>query len=114
MEKRGIIEMVVLMALLTLLILPGLMYIDILAHEAYHYLKHRDYAKEICLDVNSESLAHVTLLFPSGETIDKETLEREERKADKVGKVASVIYLVNAIIIINWIFLITVRRIAEK
>ena|SRR3989344_942634 len=114
MEKRVIIEFSVLFFLMLLMIIPGMMFVDVLAHEFYHFSRHKDVTEEICLDVNKPYQGHVSLSLPT-KRIDlkytNDAINEEERKANKFGKIASIFYLVNIIVVFNWIFLIMWRKI---
>lgn len=114
---KNILELVVFSFLLALLIAPGLFYVDVLAHEFYHYLKHQDVAEEICIDINKPYWGHVKISFNDREELlkyESEQLNEEERNANIFGHIASAIYLVNALIVVNWMLLLLVRRQKEK
>jgi len=112
-----IFELVIFSSLLTLLIAPGLFYTDVIAHEFYHYIKHQDITEEICIDVNKPYWGHVKVDFGDQEELLKyetEQLTEEERKANIFGHIASVIYLLNAVAVVNWMLILIVKRQREK
>lgn len=114
---KGIFELVVFSFLLTLLIAPGLLYTDVMAHEFYHYAKHQDIAEEICLDMNKPYWGHVKISFNDEEELlkyESEQLNEEEKKANLFGHVASGIYLINSLVVVNWILMLISRRRREK
>ena len=110
---KKILELVVFSILLTLLVAPGLFYTDVMAHEFYHYLMHQDVAEEICIDINKPYWGHVKIMFNDQEELlkyESEQLNEEERKANIFGHIASGIYLINALIVVNWMILLIVRK----
>jgi len=114
---KRVFELVVFSFLLAILITPGLFYKDVVAHEFYHYLRHQDVAEEICIDINKPYWGHVKISFENEEELLKyeaEELNEEERKANMFGHVASVMYLINALIVVNWMLMLVVKRQREK
>ena len=112
-KVKKILELVIFSFLLTLLVAPGLFYTDVMAHEFYHYLMHQDVAEEICIDINKPYWGHVKIMFNDQEELLKyeaEQLNEEERKANIFGHIASGIYLINALIVVNWMILLIVRK----
>lgn len=116
-ELKHVIELVVFSFLLAILIAPGLFYTNVIAHEFYHYAKHQDVAEEICIDINKPYWGHVEIGFDNQKELLKyevQELDEEEKNADIFGRVASVMYLVNALIVVNWMLLLIVRKQKKK
>lgn len=116
-KLKNIFELIVFSFLLALLIAPGLFYTDVIAHEFYHYLKHQDVAEELCIDVNKPYWGHVKITFDNEEELlkyESEQLNKEERNANLFGHIASAMYLVNALIVVNWMLMLMIRRQREK
>jgi len=108
-----IFELVVFSFLLTLLIAPGLFYTDVMAHEFYHYAQHKGISEEICIDINKPYLGHVKIAFEDKEELleyEQEELGREEKRAEIFGHFASALYLVNALIVVNWMLKLTISK----
>lgn len=107
------IELVVLSLLLAIVITPGLFYTDIMAHEFYHYVSNKEISEEICLDLNKPYSGHVKVTFNNEEELlkyESEGLNEEEKKAEIAGHIAAFIYLINAVVVVNWILMLIVRK----
>lgn len=116
-EFKRIFEFVVFSFLLAFVIAPGLFYTDVMAHEFYHYLQHQDVTEEICIDVNKPYWGHVRINFENSEELlqyNAEQLNDEERKANIFGRIVSIMYLINALVVVHWILLLMIRRQKEK
>lgn len=114
---KKVFELTAFSFLLAILIAPGLFYTDVLAHEFYHYAKHQDVAEEICVDINKPYWGHVKISFENQEELlkyESESMNKEEKNADLFGHIASALYLVNALIVVNWMLMLVVRRQKEK
>lgn len=114
---KRVFELTVFSFLLAILVAPGLFYTDVIAHEFYHYAKHQDVAEEICIDVNKPYWGHVKISFEDQEELlkyESELMNKEEKNANLFGHIASVLYLVNALVVVNWILTLIVRRQKEK
>lgn len=114
---KRVFELVVFSFLLSLVIFPGLFYTDVVSHEFYHYIQHQGIVEEICLDINKPYWGHVKVSFESEEEMLKynaEQMSREERNANIFGHVASTMYLINALIVVNWMLMLLVKRQKEK
>lgn len=114
---KKIFELVVLSFLLAILISPGLFYTDVIAHEFYHYAKHQDVAEEICIDINKPYWGHVKIEFENQEELlkyESGSLDEEEKNANLFGHIASALYLVNALIVVNWMLILLVKRQKER
>ncbi|MBM3200694.1 hypothetical protein FJZ53_07170 [Candidatus Woesearchaeota archaeon] len=116
-EKRkrvkDLFELSVFSLLLALLIAPGLFYTDIMAHELYHYAKNKEITEEICIDINKPYWGHVKVGFEDEQALLKyrsEEMNKEERNANIFGHIASAIYLINALIVVNWMLMLVVRK----
>ena len=113
-QAKKIGELTIFSFLLALLIAPGLFYTDIMAHEFYHYASHKNISEEICLDLNKPYSAHVKIIFDDAEELLKyeaEELDAEERRANIVGHTAAFFYLINAMVVVNWMLLLIIRSI---
>ncbi|MBU4502525.1 MAG: hypothetical protein KKA79_08055 [Nanoarchaeota archaeon] len=111
------IELVVLSFLLSILIAPGLFFTDIMAHEFYHYAMHTEISEEICLDINKPYSGHVKIIFNNEEELlkyESEGLNEEEKMANIVGHGAAFLYLINAMVVVNWILMLIVRKQKER
>ena len=116
-KLKRIFELSVFSLLLALLIAPGLFYTDVIAHEFYHYIKHQDVAEEICIDINKPYWGHVKITFEDEEQLlkyESEQLDKEEKNANLFGHIASAMYLINALIVVNWMLMLMIRRQREK
>jgi len=114
---KKVFELTVFSFLLAILIAPGLFYTDVMAHEFYHYAKHQGVTEEICIDVNKPYWGHVKISFEDQEELlkyESELMNEEEKNANLFGHAASVLYLVNALVVVNWILTLIVRRQKEK
>ncbi len=120
-EKRiwikKVLELVVFSFLLSLLIIPGLFYTDVLAHEFFHYVSNKGIAEEICIDINKPYLGHVKVGFNE----QKELLEykwnemdKEEKRANLFGHIVAGLYLINALVVVNWMLNLVVKRQGDK
>ena len=109
---RCAIELTAFSFLLALLISPGIFYTNIIAHELYHYAKHQDIAEEICIDINKPYLGHVKVVFENEEDrleYMSGHMDKEERNAQLFGHAASAMYIINAIVVVNWMLILIVR-----
>lgn len=120
-EKRSrlkkVLELTVFSFLLAMLVAPGLFYTDVIAHEFYHYAKHQNTAEEICVDINKPYWGHVKISFENQDELlkyESENMTEEEKNADLFGHIASAMYLVNALVVVNWMLTLIVRRQKEK
>ncbi len=104
------LEIVVLGIVLFLMILPGIQYIEILAHEGYHASQHSDFTRQICLDFNYPYQAHTVIHLPENVEFDKTAFEKEEETAQRVGRIASILYLVISLAIIIWVLTLIERH----
>lgn len=114
---KNALELVVFSFLLALLIAPGLFYTDVIAHEFYHYLRHQDTAEEVCVDVNKPYWGHTKISFENEEELlkyESGQMNEEEKNANIFGHGVSVIYLVNALAVVNWMLMLIVRRQKER
>ena len=115
-RKRFTLCMVVSAVLLALVIVPGILAVNILAHEMYHMFSLQTVARSVCVDVNSKPyVAHVDLVFPNS-TDMRAYLERQqdgqEDRASFVGNMASVLYVVFSlfvIFILSWVLTVSVN-----
>ncbi len=115
-KRRWVFSAIGVLALLVLVLLPGIMSVQILAHEFYHVLNHREAAKSFCVDVNNPPyLAHVEVMFPN-ETSMRTYMELdsdgEERLAWRFGHFVSCVYIffsLLAIFGIIWLVTVTVK-----
>jgi len=91
--------------------MPGLIFIDTLAHEYYHYINHKEIVEEFCIDFNTDTDGHISLRLPENSTMKffPEEIEKEEKIASLVGRSAAVLYLVNAILVLILLFHILTR-----
>lgn len=110
------IETLFLSILLAILILPGMYLVNLYAHESYHAYKHSAYSEKICIDFgeNTTFAAHTVVVFPNDTLKDytKEMQKKEEKNANRVGKIVAIIYLVIFVLIIAW--LLSLARRYEK
>ncbi len=114
---KKVLELVAFSFLLAILIAPGLFYTDVVAHEFYHYAKHQDVAEEICVDINKPYWGHVKISFENQEELlkyESESMNEEEKNADIFGHIASALYLINALVVVNWMLMLIVRRQRER
>jgi hypothetical protein len=114
---KKVFELTAFSFLLAILIAPGLFYTDVVAHEFYHYAKHQDIAEEICIDINKPYGGHVKISFENQEELlkyESERMDKEEKNADLFGHITSALYLVNALVVVNWMLMLVVRRQKEK
>jgi len=117
LKFKQIFELIVFSFLLTILIVPGLFYTDVIAHEFYHYAMHQDITEEICIDINKPYWGHVKVTFENEEELlkyESEQSSKEERNANLCGHIASGIYLINSLIVVNWMLILTLRRQKKK
>ena len=100
--KKLPLEVIILIALAIILILPASFFVEIIAHESYHAYKNKLYAEQICFDVNNPVKAYTTIQFNDEQTklaYSQNTLDEEERKANRFGKMISSIYILVVIVI---------------
>lgn len=110
-------EIIAFSFLLAILVAPGLFYTDVMAHEFYHYAQHQDIAEEICIDVNKPYGGYVKIIFENQEELlkyESERIDEEEQNAELFGHIASLLYLINALVVVNWMLMLVVRRQKEK
>ena len=120
MARKGMMELLTLFFLFALLVIPGALYMEIITHEFFHVYKHQDYAKEICVDFNKPYTAHVTVQLPGKDqeyryspeqlALTDGDIEREEVQANRAGRFFSVLYLINALVVLNWIFILKLKK----
>jgi len=116
-KLKRVFELTVFSFLLAILIAPGLFYTNVMAHEFYHYAKHHDVTEEICIDINKPYFGHVKISFENEEKLlkyESEQLSQEEKNANLFGHIASIIYLINALLVVNWMLMLIVKRQKEK
>ncbi len=107
--------MVASAVLLALVIVPGMLAVNVLAHEFYHMLSLQSVARSVCVDVNTKPyVAHVDLVFPNSTSmrayIEKQQ-DGNENRAAFVGKMASVLYVAFsavAILLLSWVLTVSV------
>ena len=105
MNKLGL-KAILIVILGIILIIPGALFVDILAHEFYHVSKNKEYSEEICLNVN-DITAYTIVNFPDYNArlnYNQETQDKEEIVANRVGKIASSVYVLLIILIFSLIF----------
>lgn len=105
--KKIPLEVVFLIILAIILILPASFFVEIIAHESYHAYKNKLYAEQICFDINNPVKAYTTIKFEDEETklaYSQNTLDEEERKANRFGKMISFIYIIIVIVIFILVF----------
>ena len=105
MKLKVFLEMIGIFILFAIIIIPGLLFVDTFFHEYYHYMQHEERAIEICFDFNKGFQGHVGIVVPSNSTegLDPEQIIQEDKTANIVGKIASLIYFFIAIIALIWI-----------
>jgi hypothetical protein len=105
MKTKIFFEMIGLFIFFTIIIIPGLLFMDTFFHEYYHYIKHKENAIELCFDFNKASQGHLGILVPSNSTegIDPEQIKQEDKTANLIGKIASLIYFLIVILTVIWI-----------
>ena len=105
-------NVIVIIVLLCILLIPGLIFTEILAHELYHAFSNKEYSEEICIDFNEPYAAHTVLRFENGSVMleyENHVDLLEEEKAHKVGKFASIIYLILVSVVLFW-FIYVIKR----
>lgn len=118
MKKKFIYaETLFLAIVLAVLLLPGIYFVNLLAHESYHAHKHPGYAEKICINLggNESFEAHTVVNFLN-DTIKNYTQEmrdEEEKNASRVGRLAAIAYLVIFVVVAAWL-LSLMRRHEEK
>ena len=109
MKPGKVIETILIFVMISILVIPGLIFIDTLAHEFYHYLQHKDMVEEFCIDFNGDTSGHIGLKIPKDSTFTREEIEREEKIAMFVGRIAAILYLINATLVFTLFFNILTR-----
>ncbi len=105
MEKKRIIEILLLSIFGAIMILPGFFFWDIAGHELYHAYKHNPYVERICVNYNYPYASHVLVDFPDQESrknYNAEAEAREEITANKVGRIISLTYIVLILALLIW------------
>jgi len=98
-------DVLIIIILLCILLIPGLLFTEILAHELYHVFSHKEYAEEVCIDFNEPYRAHTVVRFDNRSMMLEYQNSRdysEEEKAKKIGKLASMVYLIIFSVILFW------------
>ena len=97
------IQTILVVVLVVILVIPSALFIDIFSHELYHVSKNKQYSEEICLNIN-DITAYTIVNFPDYTTslkYNEEVKDKEEVIANRVGKIASLIYAILVIIIFS-------------
>ncbi|MBL7148393.1 MAG: hypothetical protein ISS82_06205 [Nanoarchaeota archaeon] len=99
------LNIIIIIILLCILMIPGLLFTEILAHELYHAIYYKEYAKEICVDINHPLRSHTVLRFENGSLLldyDGEAEKLEIEQAERIGKLASIVYLIVFSVVLFW------------
>lgn len=96
--------------LLAIVLLPGMLFVNLVSHEFYHIMRHSGAADSLCFDIdNFLSVAYVNVKFDN-ESVMKSYAgsdeDAEERMANLVGKVSSagyVLFSLLSIFLIGWV-----------
>lgn len=90
---------------IAIIVMPGMLLVNISAHETYHVVNHKDYAEKVYFDLNSKTLARTIIEFPNStaNNLTKEAIKKEEVKANTFGNITGVLYLILATLLIVWI-----------
>ncbi len=108
-KGRHVLVVAGIAVLLVLVLLPGILSVNLMMHEAYHIFMHKGFADSVCLDINRPYIAHVNVVFSNGTEIKayRGSLEDdEERMANIVGKAFSFVYVLFsllAIFLVGWV-----------
>ncbi|MBI4447455.1 hypothetical protein HY643_00595 [Candidatus Woesearchaeota archaeon] len=104
---------IILLTFIVIMVLPGILSVEVIAHELYHVYKNSQYAKEICVDINAPYKSHVYLLFENGTTelsLASEEHKAEELMAERVGEIASIAYVFLSLVAIGWVIFFAAKR----
>jgi len=107
-------NVIIIIVLLCILMIPGLLFTEILAHELYHVIYYKEYAKEICIDINHPLRSHTVVRFENESIMlafneNKVSEEQEIEQAERIGKLASVVYLIVFSVVLFW-FIYVIKR----
>ena len=117
MKKKRLLETLLISIVGAIMILPEFFFWEVVGHELYHTYKHTAYAEKMCIDYNYPYTSHVLVDFPDDETRENYNIELEnieEAKANKIGRIASVLYTVFIMLTLIWIISFVKRIDQEK
>ena len=109
--NKVLLEFILVIFLVIILIFPSALFIDVIGHEFYHFYEHKQYAEQICLNVN-ELRAYTVVNFPDKTTklgYNEDKQNDEEKSANIFGKIIAFVYSLIALLIIGVIIHLNIK-----